>query len=303
MTSSSQNVNSEPIGAPGWQRAAWRLAHAPRFVNAVLAVIMLNGIVIGAETYPSVHRAIGDWMDVADRVFLAFFTFEIAVRLAAVGFRPARFVRDGWNVFDFVVVAGAYVPGLAANATALRLLRLLRVARLLRVMPDVRILLDGMRRAARPAAGLVALTLLLLYLYGVVGWSLFATSDPERWGTVGEAMLTLFTLLTLEGWNEILAGARAASPAGLVFILSFVLIGTFVVLNLVIGVVLTSLDEAHQHHRRSVEGRSLSQAIDDVRDALDTLERHLDAEALPRERVAVGAGVGGSDEGPAGERG
>jgi voltage-gated sodium channel len=179
-------------------------------------------------------------------------------------------------VFDIVAVSASYLPGLGSNATALRLIRLLRVARLLSVVPDVGVLLDGIRRALRPAAGLVLLTGLLVYLYGIVGWSLFGAADPARWGNIGESCLTLFTLLTLEAWSDILADARAVSPWAVVYVLSFILVGTFVVLNLLIGVVITSLDEAHKHRRRDTDADGeLGQALEAARDALDTLERQI----------------------------
>jgi voltage-gated sodium channel len=270
------NTPGETGSAPAWQRRIESLVEASWFGTMVVLVIVFNAILIGLETYPSIERSIGEELRLIDRILLIFFTCEILLRLAATGFHPGRFLRRGWNVFDLLAVGLSWVPGLGANSTALRLIRLLRVARLLSFLPDVRVLLDGIRRAAQPAAGLLVLTVLLLYLYGVVGWSIFGEKDPERWGTVGESMLTLFTLLTLEGWNEIMAEARADSALGVPFILSFVLVGTFVVLNLVIGVVLTSLDEAHKAHRVAKEGgEDVAEAVERLRAALDQLEAKL----------------------------
>jgi voltage-gated sodium channel len=255
------------------QQRAHRIASSERFQNVIFAIIVLNALIIGLETYrPLVAR----WHDVflvLDALFLAVYVVELVIRFVAVRCNPRTFFSNGWNVFDFAIVAIVFVPGMASNTTVLRLARLLRVSRLLRLMPDIHVLLDGLRRAAKPAVSLVALIGLIVYLYAVVGWSIFHREDPERWGNLGEAMLTLFTLLTLEGWNEILSEARAVSPWAVVYILSFILIGTFVVLNLVIGVVITSLDEAYSSRRVEGEGEDLSQAIDAVRVALDDLER------------------------------
>jgi voltage-gated sodium channel len=247
-----------------------------------VCVILLNAITIGLETYPSIKADIGHELHLLDRTFLGIFTCEITIRLIAVAFNPLVFFRRGWNVFDFCAVAASFIPGLGANSTALRLIRLLRVARLLSVVPDVQVLLDGIKRAARPAAGLMVLTVLLVYLYGIIGWSLFHEKNPQEWGTVGESALSLFTLLTLENWPSILAGVREHSPWGLPFVLSFILFGTFVVLNLVIGVVITSLDEAHAQSRRDTEGEDLASAIEGVRDALDQLEYQLRESQLRR---------------------
>lgn len=261
---------------PAWQSACGRLTESARFGNAVVGLIVFNALLLGLGTFAGVEASFGRELRVVDDVLLALFTGELVLRLAAVGFRPWRFLRRGWNVFDLVAVTASFLPGLGGNATALRLIRLLRVARLLSVVPDVGVLLDGIRRALRPAAGLVLLTGLLVYLYGIVGWSLFGAKDPTRWGNIGESCLTLFTLLTLEAWSEILADARAVSPWAVVYVLSFILVGTFVVLNLLIGVVITSLDEAHKHRRRDTdEEADLGASLEAAREALDTLERQL----------------------------
>jgi voltage-gated sodium channel len=145
---------------PAWQRSARRLVTSDAFQNTIVGVIILNAITIGVQTYP-----IPGWLHIliewADRVFLGVFVVELVLRFAADGFRPTRFFRSGWNIFDFLVVAAAFIPGVSRNSTVLRLIRLLRVTRLIKMMPDISVLFDGMRRAAGPAFSLVALTVLL----------------------------------------------------------------------------------------------------------------------------------------------
>ena len=108
---------------------------------------------------------------------------ELAIRIAAYGRRPQDFFKNGWNVFDFVVIGAAFVPGLRENVTLLRLARLLRVVRLVSVMPDLRILVRAMARSLPPIASLGLLTLLLMYVYGMVGWILFRTRIPSSGAT------------------------------------------------------------------------------------------------------------------------
>ena len=140
---------------------------------------------------------------------------ELAIRIAAYGRRPQDFFKDGWNVFDFVVIGLAFVPGLRENVTLLRLARLLRVVRLVSVMPDLRILVRAMARSLPPIASLVLLTLLLMYVYGMVGWILFHEEDPEHWGNIGESLLSLFQILTLENWPSTWTRARRSTrPRG-----------------------------------------------------------------------------------------
>jgi voltage-gated sodium channel len=172
----------------------------------------------------------------------------------------------------------AFVPGLSGSSTLLRLARLLRVARLIRYLPDVHVLLRGVVKSLPSIFGLIVLTVLLLFLYGMLGWSLFGDEDPERWGNIGEAMLTLFNVLTLEGWPDIFAAARDQTPWAVPYMLSFILLGTFIVLNLVIGIVLTSMEEARAAHRleRDDPEADLLRTIGDLRGQLEDLERRLE---------------------------
>ena len=255
-----------------------RLAASEWFQTAIIGVIVLNAIVLGLETYDTVDDAIGDELRALDHVFLGIFVFELAVRIGAYGRTPWRFFSGPWNIFDATIVAVAFVPGLSGSSTLLRLARLLRVARLIRFLPDVHVLLRGVVKSLPSIGGLIVLTLLLLFLYGMVGWSMFGDEDPERWGNIGEAMLTLFNVLTLEGWPDIFAAAREQTPWAVPYMLSFILLGTFIVLNLVIGIVLTSMEEARAAHRleREDPDSDLLRTIGDLRGQLEDLERRLE---------------------------
>jgi voltage-gated sodium channel len=276
---------SEPTGTFSARFA--RIANAERFQNAIIGVIVLNAIVLGVETFDGAMERFGDELELANRIFFAIFVAELAIRILAFGTRPQRFFRSGWNVFDFAIIAALVIPGVRENAALLRILRLLRVARLLKFLPDVRVLLRGAQRAIRPATGLAVLTGLLVFVYGMVGWTLFAEVDPVNWGNVGLSMLTLFSILTLEGWNSLFATVFAERPLeSLLFFLSFILVGTFVVLNLLLGIMIGSLEEVREEERirqggetADVEGR-----IRDLREALDAVEHSLRVQAERRDR-------------------
>ena len=260
-----------------------RVADASWFQMAIIGVIVCNAVVLGLETYDGIVEEAGDFLHWLDRVFLAIFVVELVVRISAYGGKPWRFFRSGWNVFDFVIVAVAFVPGLAGSTTILRLARLLRVARLIRFLPEVQILLRGVARSLQPIGGLVVLTLLLLFLYGMVGWALFGDALPRRWGDIGTAMLTLFGVLTLEGWNAVFDEIRPETAWAVPYMLSFILIATFVVLNLVIGIVLTSMEEARAAHRLRSENpdAQLLRTIADLRGQLEDLERQVEGRTVP----------------------
>jgi voltage-gated sodium channel len=274
--------------APAWQRSARRLVSSDAFSNTIVAVIIVNAITIGVQTYP-VPGWLHTLMEWTDRLFLWVFVVELVLRMAADGFRLTRFFRSGWNAFDFLVVAAAFLPGISSNSTVLRLVRLLRVARLLRMMPDISVLFDGMRRAAGPAFSLVALTVLLCYLYAILGVVLFGNGAPQYFGNADEGLLTLFTLLTLEGWNTVMYDLRAVSPAAVPFSLSFILIGTYIVINLVVGVVITSLDEAYRTRAKAEAAKhDMTETIHQLRAALDSLESKLEQSGLV-DRSTAGA--------------
>jgi voltage-gated sodium channel len=216
----------------------------------VVALILGNALQIGLETYGSFadrHRGI---LDTADRVLLTAFTIELALRFIACGGRPARFLRSGWNVFDLVIVVAAYLPWIRESITLLRLARLLRVSRLVAVVPSLRTVVAGIVKSFVPLASVAGLTFLLLYVYAVLGWMLFGDHDPQRFGSAGTGLMTLFQLLTLEGWNDVLAAEQGATPWAWAYFVSFILLGSFLVLNVVIAIVISSVEEARAEERR-----------------------------------------------------
>ena len=239
-----------PIPEPAIVAAARRIVEHPGFQTTVVSVILLNAAVLGLQTYPAIANQLGGWSTGLDRGFLAFFVVELLIRFAAVRFSPAAFFRRGWNIFDFAIVAVAFIPGLPPNSTVLRLARLARVTRLLAVLPDVKVLIDGIRRSLQPVAGLAVITLFLLFVYGMLGHTLFGAAVPERWGTIGAAMLTLFTVLTLEAWPDIFAEVEHVSGWATPFFISFLLGAVFIVMNMVVGVILATLEEAREAARR-----------------------------------------------------
>jgi voltage-gated sodium channel len=268
--------------------ACLRIAQSPRFQTAIIAVILLNALVIGLQTYDSIEEDYGGLLHTLNDVFLGVFTAEVLIRIAAYGRRPLAFFRSGWNVFDFVVVGVAYLPWVRESVTLLRLARVLRIARLLSVIPGLRLVVLGIARSLAPIGGMAALTFFVLYVYGMLGWVLYSDHDPERFGNIGRALLTLFQILTLEGWNDVLAEEMKLSSWSWVYFVSFVLIGTFVVLNVVIAIIVNSMDEVRamelERERKELvaaavhegeDNRRLHERLEALRGALDELEQTL----------------------------
>src|SRR5688572_3628221 len=207
-----------------------RIADSGLFQNFILGVIVLNAVTLGIQTY-DLSENLAKLLSTLDEVFLGVFVLELAIRIAAFGSRPQDFFRDGWNVFDFVVIAAAFAPGVRENATLLRIVRLLRVVRLVSVLPDLRIVLKAMAHSVPPITGLAILTILLMYVYGMVGWILFHDELPNEWGTIGDSMLNLFVVLTLETWPDLLRDAQEVHPWSWVYFVSYVLLASFLVIN------------------------------------------------------------------------
>lgn len=178
-------------------------------------------------------------------------------------------------MFDFVVVFAVFIPGVRENATLLRLVRLLRVVRVVSVLPDLRVLLSGMARAIPPIASMAALAVLLIFIYGMIGWKIFGEAIPERWGDIGEAMLTLFTVLTLEGWNEILFAGQEVTQFSWVFFVSFVLIASFLLINILIAIIINAVEEAREAERTQ-EAEERLQLIEEGGEVADPLQNALD---------------------------
>ena len=219
-----------------------RLSHANGFAGSVLTLILLNAFLMGLETSPALVESFPRLFEQLNRVIQTLFVAEIAVRMVGFLPRPHTFFRDGWNTFDFIVVALSFLPVSGPYATVARLVRVLRAARLISFSPDLRLIIGTMLRSL-PSMGHVMMLLgLLLYVYGIVGYQLFHSHDPSNWGTLGKAILSLFKVLTLENWVELQDKAMERFEWAWLYFMSFVVVAVFVVINLFIAVVINNLD-------------------------------------------------------------
>lgn len=227
-------------------RTCHRIANASWFSWLSTAVIILNAVVIGVGTYPAATVRAGHVLSFLDEACLAYFVVEVAIRFFAYGANPLRFFRNGWNGFDFVVVGAALVPGLRENVTLLRLIRLARTVRLMKFFPSLRILLTAVWRSLPGALGLIGVCVVVLYLYGMLGWILFADAKPVEYGSVGRAVLTLFGLLTLDNVIDVVRDGMRVTAWAVPYYVSYIFFAGFILVNLLIGVVITSMEEARQ---------------------------------------------------------
>lgn len=272
---------------PRWTPLA-RLVDADAFQLVISSVIVLNAIVLGMETYPALQDSMGSTLVLLNDIFYIVFLIELILRILSYGRKPWNFLRSGWNVFDLIVIGGALIPYLRAEAQILRLLRLARVIRLMRFLPDARVLVSTMGKAIPSVFSMLVFTVLILFVYGIIGWSMYGTQLPAQWGNIGQAMLTLFVLLTLENFPTYLEQAQPYNSLTPLFFLSFVIIAVFVVINLVIGIVIGSMEKAREeevaaHQERAREARAKEAGDDDdverliLLDQLTAVREQLDA--------------------------
>lgn len=288
-----------------------RTAESEKFQQFITLVILFAGVLVGVETSEAMLAAYGGVLHFLDKVVIGIFTLEIAVKMIAEGNKPWRFFKDRWNVFDFVIVAACFLPIGSQYATVLRLVRLLRVLRLVRALPKLQMLVGALLKSI-PSMGYVSVLLLLLfYVYGVAGVFLFHKNDPVHFGSLGTSMLSLFRTVTLEDWTDIMYtqiyGCDVYAYAGLmddacvapvaqpvttiVYFVSFVLLGTMIVLNLFIGVIMNGMQEAQaeaalEETRRSIgHDPSLLEEVEALRQQLAKMSDGLNALAIVAART------------------
>lgn len=215
------------------------LAENPRFQRAIIVLIVVNAITLGLETSPAVMASTAGSVLVAlDRVVLAIFVAELVIRIGAYGW---GFFRDPWSVFDFVVVALALAPS-TDNFSVLRALRVLRVLRLITAVPQMRRVVGGLLAALPGLGSVVAILILVFYVAGVMATQVFGGDFPQWFGTLGKSLYSLFQIMTLESWSMgIVRPVMEVYPYAWVFFVPFILIATFTMLNLFIGVVVSAM--------------------------------------------------------------
>jgi voltage-gated sodium channel len=256
-----------------------RLVEGASFQRGVLALIAASALLTGLETSRELALRHAPLFAALGALLQAAFLSEIALRLIAHWPRPLRFFRDGWNSFDFAVVAASLLPQSGGFLAVARLARVLRAARLVSALPELRLVVGTMLRSIPSLGHVTALLALLLYVYGVIGVHAFGAVDPGRWGSLVLAIESLFQVLTLEGWVEMQAAVRPAAAWAPLFFASFIIVAVFVVINLFIAVVTNNLDVVRREENlREGDGLTdpgLPALLRELKQRLDEAERTL----------------------------
>ncbi|MEL7115559.1 MAG: ion transporter [Pseudomonadota bacterium] len=210
--------------------------------NAIIAVIIFNAIVLGLETSQPVMDRFGPLIIVLDRFCLTIFVIELLAKLIAY---QSRFFRDGWNIFDFVIVGVSLIPG-SQTLSVLRALRILRVLRVISVAPRLRRVVEGFVTALPGMGSVFLLMAIIFYIGSVMATKLFAASFPDWFGTLGASAYSLFQIMTLESWSMgIVRPVMETYPYAWAFFVPFIMVTTFAVVNLLVGLIVNSMQDAH----------------------------------------------------------
>ena len=254
-----------------------RIESSKVFQTVVIAIIILSALTIGAKTY-DVPPLIEQSLLVLDNAITLFFLVEILFRFGVCTDKK-RFLLDGWNLFDTIVVIGSLIPLDNSEAVLLgRLLRVFRVLRLVSVVPELRFLINSLLKAI-PRMGYIALLMFIIfYIYAAMGSMFFASVDETLWGDVAIAMLTLFRVATFEDWTDVMYATMEDYPMSWLYYLTFIFLTAFVFLNMMIGAILEVMSEeqnAKQAQKAHDERDEIARQLQAVQEQLQELTKQV----------------------------
>ncbi len=245
------------------------------FERIIIGLILLTAVMIGAEAFPSIITpSLESAFQLGHTIILGLFIIEAIIKIIALSPRPWQYFKDGWNIFDFSLIVLSLLPISSEFAMLGRVFRLLRVLRLVNALPELRLIVETLLRSIPSMFHITILMSLLFFIYAVLGFHLFHEHDPTHWRNLAYSLLTLFRIVTLEDWTDVMYTAMELSPAYGLFFVSFVVIGTFVVINLFIAVVINNLDEAKYAYLKKLEHPDLH---DQLMNTMVTTKAHIDS--------------------------
>lgn len=270
------------------KKLAQRIVSNPYFERFIIVLILLNGVVLGLETSATVVDRWGGLLHIANNIIITVFVIEAALKITAVAPVFKRYFGDGWNLFDFTIVVISLMPAVGQWAMLARLGRLMRVMRLISTLPELRLIVSTLIRSLPGMFNVILLMSILFYIYAVAGFHLFHEHDPRHWSTLGLSLLTLFRVVTLEDWTDVMYTAMELNGFSWIYFVSFVIVGTFVVINLFIAVVLNNLEEAKAERletlRQPPDRDELVRVLQETRESLARLEARLEQDEAAQGR-------------------
>jgi voltage-gated sodium channel len=258
-----------------------RLAESAFFDRTIIALIILTAAIIGFEAFPTLMTpGLEEVFGLLHTIVLGAFIVEAVIKIIAAP-KPIDYFKSGWNLFDFSLIILSLLPIAAEFALLGRTFRLLRVLRLINSLPELRLIIETLVKSIPSMFHITILMSILFFIYAVLGFHLFHEHDPTHWRNLAYALLTLFRIVTLEDWTDVMYKAMELSPAYALYFVSFVVVGTFVVVNLFIAVVINNLDEAKYAHLKRLTHPDLHDQLMstmvETKSNLEALEKQLNA--------------------------
>ncbi|MFA6269355.1 MAG: ion transporter [archaeon] len=209
-----------------------------------IIIIIFSAILVGATLGITPESEYYSLVNILETLILAFFSIEIILRIFAEE-KPINYFRDPWNLFDFIIVILFFIPLKDKSIYVLRLIRVLRTFRLFRAFPNLRPVVKGIVNSITSVIFVALLLVIVMYIYSVIGVSTFSIIDPTHFGNIWRGLFTLFQILTLENWNTIMLPANSVYPlGGPLYFISFIVIGTMIIMNLFLGVIVGNMSKA-----------------------------------------------------------
>ena len=260
---------------PAWRVSLARWVESSAVEQFIVAVILVNGLVLGLETSEALMERMGGFLMLLDKLCLCVFLVEIALKLAVYRW---HFFRNGWNWFDFLVVAVAIVPN-AGPWSVLRSLRILRVLRLLTIMPQLKRVVAAFIHAIPGLSGVIVLMAVFFYTMAVLATNLFGDAFPQWFGSIGGSLFSLFQVMTLESWSMgIVRPVMEVYSWAWAFFVTFIMIATFTILNLFIGIIVSTMQELSTLPDPEAQNAELLTTLSRMEEDIARLRQHLDQE-------------------------
>jgi voltage-gated sodium channel len=262
-------------GAAEWRIRLGTWIESKKIQHFIVAVILFNAVILGLETDRALMETHGFWLILLDKICLIVFIIEILIKLVAFRF---LFWRSGWNVFDFIVVGIALVPGSGVWAV-LRSLRVLRILRLLTVIPQLRKVVAAFLHSIPGLSGVVAVMSIFFFTAGVLATNLFGPQFPDWFGSLGKSLFSLFQIMTLESWSMgIVRPVMEVFPWAWAFFVPFIIIATFTILNLFIGIIVSTMQELSTLPEPGMPRRELVDALSRIESDIASLRLEIEQE-------------------------
>lgn len=254
------------------------LVSKPSFNNVITIIILLQAAVLAIETF-SEFKNYASFFEYIHSFVLAVFIIEAMLKMLALYPEPHNYFKNGWNILDFFIIVVSLLPITGGFTTVARLIRLLRVTRLTNRSKEMSVMVMTIVKSLPSMINIFLLLSLLFFIYGIAGYHLFNNIDFQHWGSLPKSMITLFKILTLEGWIEIMTPVTDVNPLNGIFFVSFIIIGTFIVINIFVAIIVKKSEEAYKHIQNEFSNKAtqneILQEIKEIKKLIEDLEKRI----------------------------